>query len=85
MRLLVKQFFDRNLIPERAMPRFGAAIHSAFRLRNSVLAEVLLVIWRHFTSLDAPTWFATPSAEGSRLSLARMWYGYLSVPISSSC
>jgi hypothetical protein len=91
MRLLVKQFLERNLIPEHAMPRFDAAIHSAFRLRNSTLAEVLLiaivygvgilVIWRHYMALDAPTWYATPSAEGSRLSLAGMWYGYLSLPI----
>lgn len=91
MRLLVKQFLDRNLIPERAMPRFDAAIHSAFRLRNSTLAEVLLlalvyglgilVIWRHYMALDAPTWFATPSADGSSLSFAGMWYAYLSLPI----
>ena len=38
MRLLVRQFLDRKLIPESAMPRFDAAIHSAFRLRNSALA-----------------------------------------------
>jgi hypothetical protein len=91
MRLVVKQFLDRKLIPESAMPRFDAAIRSAFRLRNSALAEVLLialvygfgivVIWRHYTALDAPTWFATPSAQGSSLSLAGMWYAYLSLPI----
>lgn len=91
MRLLVKQFLDRNLIPEQAMPRFDAAIQSAFRLRNSTLAEVLLialvygigilVVWRHYTALDAPTWFATPSADGSTLSFAGMWYAYLSLPI----
>jgi hypothetical protein len=91
MRLLVKQFLDRNLIPEHALPRFEAAIQSAFRLRNSTLAEVLLlalvygfgilVIWRHYMAIDAPTWFATPSADGSRLSFAGMWYAYLSLPI----
>ena len=91
MRLVVKQFLDRKLIPEQAMPRFDAAIRSAFRLRNSTLAEVLLitlvyglgilVIWRHYMALDAPTWFATPSADGSSLSFAGMWYAYLSLPI----
>ena len=91
MRLLVRQFLERDLIPGHAMPRFDAAIHSAVRLRNSTLAEVLLlalvyglgvlVIWRHYTALDAPTWFATPSAEGSSLSFAGMWYAYLSLPI----
>ena len=91
MLMLVKQFLERNLIPQHAMPRFDAAIRSAFRLRNSTLAEVLLlalvyslgvlVIWRHYVALDAPTWFATPSADGSTLSFAGMWYAYLSVPI----
>ena len=90
MRSVVKVFLERNLIPESAMPRFNAAIASAFRLRNSVLAEVLLIafvyvvgiliVWRHYTALDAATWYATPSVGGLRLSLAGMWYGYVSVP-----
>jgi hypothetical protein len=91
MRSLVQQFLERNLIPEAAIPRFEAAIESAFRLRNSVLAELLLiavvygigvlVIWRQYVSLDTATWYATPSAEGSTLSLAGIWYGYVSLPI----
>ena len=91
MRFLVKQFLERHLIPESAMTRFNAAITSAFRLRNSVLAEVLLIafvygvgiliVWRHYMTLDTATWYATPSVEGSKLSLAGMWYGYVSLPI----
>ena len=46
MRPVVKQFLERNLIPESAMTRFDAAIASAMRLRNSVLAEVLLIALR---------------------------------------
>ena len=90
MRLVVRQFLERNLIPESALARFDAAIASAFRLRNSVLAEVLLIafvyivgvliVWRHYTALATATWYATPSVEGSKLSLAGMWYGYVSVP-----
>jgi hypothetical protein len=91
MRFLVRQFLERHLIPASARTRFDAAIVSAFRLRNSVLAEVLLIVlvyvvgilivWRHYMALDAATWYATPSAEGSKLSLAGMWFGYLSLPI----
>jgi hypothetical protein len=91
MRPLVQQFLERKLIPDNAMPRFEAAIASAFRLRNSVLAEVLLIalvygvgiliVWRQFMALDAATWYATPSAGGSKLSLAGMWYGYVSLPL----
>jgi hypothetical protein len=91
MRLVVRQFLERNLIPESTTPRFDAAIASAFRLRNSVLAEVLLIafvygvgiliVWRQYTALDTATWYATPSVEGSKLSLAGMWYGYISLPV----
>ncbi len=91
MRPLLQQFLERHLIPESAMTRFNAAIAAAFRLRNSVLAEVLLIafvyavgiliVWRHYLALDAATWYATPSVEGTKLSLAGMWFGYVSLPI----
>jgi hypothetical protein len=91
MRHLVQQFLERNLVPGSAMARFEAAIASAFRLRNSVLAEVLLVavvygigvlvVWRQYLALDAATWYAIPSAGGARLSLAGTWYGYVSLPV----
>ena len=91
MRFVVKQFLERHLIPESAMARFDAAIASVFRLRNSVLAEVLLfafvyvfgilIVWRHYIALDTATWYATPSVDGSKLSLAGMWFGYVSLPI----
>ena len=91
IRNVVQQFVERRLIPESGMARFDSAIAAAFRLRNSVLAEVLmiafvyvvgiLVVWRQYMALDAATWYATPSAAGPRLSLAGMWYGYVSVPV----
>ena len=91
LRPVLQQFRERNLIPEHAMEGFHSAIASAFRLRNSVLAELLLIafvygfgiliVWRHYIALDAATWYATPSAEGVKLSLAGIWYGYISVPI----
>jgi len=87
---LVRQFLERELIPEDARPQFDEAVAAASRLRNSLLAEVLMItfvygfgvlfLWRHFMVLNASTWFATPSSNGSSLSLAGIWYGYLSVP-----
>jgi hypothetical protein len=89
MRTLVKVFLDRHLIPESAMTRFHAAIASAFRLRNSVLAEVLLIafvyvvgiviIWRFCLALDTATWYAIPADGESKLSFAGMWYVYMSL------
>ena len=91
MRALLVTFRERRLIPEDATDRVEAAVASANRLRNSVLAEVLLIavvyvvgvmiVWRHYTALDAATWYATPTADGTRLTLAGMWYGYVSLPV----
>jgi hypothetical protein len=91
MRPLVSQFLKQGLIPEGARTRFDAAIASMLRLRNSALAEVLmiafvyvigvLIVWRHYGSLHTATWYATPSAGGSTLSLAGTWYGFVSLPI----
>lgn len=91
LRFVVRQFLERRLIPESAMPRFEAAVESAFRLRNSVPAELLLfafvyavgilVIWRQYVAIDVSTWYATRSAEGAKLTLAGMWFSYVSLPL----
>jgi hypothetical protein len=87
---IVQQFLERNIIQGDAVPRFAAAIKSAVRLRNSIAAELALIafvyivgivlIWRHYLALETSTWYATPSAEGTRLSFAGMWYGFISLP-----
>ena len=91
MRSLATTFRERSLVPESAVARLDAAIASAYRLRNSVFAEVLLIafvyvvgvtiIWRHYTTLDAATWYASPAIDGSSLTLAGVWYGYVSLPV----
>jgi hypothetical protein len=88
---VARQFQERALIPEDALPRFEAARASAERLRNSVFAEVLLVVfvygvgilvvWRQYIALDAASWYVKVTAEGSRLSKAGWWYGFVSLPI----
>jgi hypothetical protein len=84
-------FLERDLIPESARTQFDTALRSAYRLRNSVPAELLpiaavygvgvLIVWRHYSALGAASWYAIPSSGGSELSLAGMWYGYVSLPI----
>jgi hypothetical protein len=91
MRLVVKQFLERNLIPPSALSRFEGAIVSAFRLRNSVLAEVLLIafvclvgvsiFWRQYVVLTTATWYATPTATGMTLSRTGVWYAYVSLAL----
>jgi len=91
MRPVARIFLERHLIPEKDLPRYKAAISSAYRLRNSIVAEVLLIafvyvigimiIWRQYIAIDAATWYASPSAEGARLSLAGVWFGFVSLPV----
>jgi len=87
---VVRQFRERNLVPEGAVPRFDAAIASAFRLRNSVAAEVVLIafvymvgvllFWRYYVAMSTATWYATPAAGGLKLSVTGVWYAYVSLP-----
>jgi hypothetical protein len=91
MRTLAASFLERNLVPEAAAARLDAAVGSAYRLRNSISAELLLIavvyvvgvtiIWRQYMTLDAATWYATPTADGLRLTFAGAWYGYVSLPL----
>lgn len=91
MRLLPTQFLSRRLISETTRAQFDAALASATRLRNSVLAEVLLIafvygvvvliIWPHYGTLRTTTWYAVPTGTGSHLTLVGRWYVYVSIPI----
>jgi len=87
---LIDQFLERELISKDDMPSFKSAIASALRLRNSILAEVLLilivyffgimVIWRQFVLMESSTWFAKVSGDITELSLAGKWFAYVSLP-----
>lgn len=91
MRPVVKEFEERGLIPDAARAKFDVAIASAMRLRNSIPAEVLLIvlvyvvgvgfIWRTHVALDVPSWYGV-SAEGRlQPSLAGWWLGCVSLPL----
>ena len=91
LRHIASAFLERNLIPKDDLQRFDNAITSAFRLRNSIIAEVLLiafvygvgvlVVWRKFTAMSADTWYLPAALNGSQLSWAGLWYSYASLPI----
>jgi hypothetical protein len=91
MRSLVGQFFNRELIAGEDVPRFKAAVDSALRLRNSIVAETALLIliyavgipMREYLAADAISW-ASGSREASgviNLSPAGWWHALVSVPI----
>jgi len=91
MRAVVAQFVTFDLVRGTVRQRFNAAIESAMRLRNSVTAEVLLIVivyafgilfmWRHYAALGAPTWYANPQDGELKLQLAGWWYLIVSLPL----
>jgi len=91
LRLVVDQFQKRELIPEESVMKFDAAKSSAMKLRNSYLAEILMlvivyslgiqVVFRQVAVNDVQTWFAIHDATGVRYSTAGWWYAYISTPI----
>jgi len=86
------QFLARNLIPENLVPQFEKTVASAFKLRNSIVAEVLIVvfvyavgvgvIWKNVGTVSTSTWYSLVSDGQNQLKWAGFWYEYVSVPIS---
>jgi len=91
MRMVVVQFEERNLIPEASLVQFHNAIGSALRLRNSLLAEVFIliliyvigynVVWERSMAVETTAWFSEPQVGKGHLSLAGIWFRYLSLPL----
>ncbi len=91
LRPVVKAFEARGLIPVDARERFDVALGSAFKARNSVFAELviialvygvgLLVVWKQVVMIDGNNWFSEWSTSGAELSMAGVWYGFVSLPI----
>jgi hypothetical protein len=82
------------MISDAARPQFDAAVASALRLRNSVVAEVLLIVvaylftilavWPRYatvmSSLNITAWHVLPAGGGADLSVAGWWLFYVGLP-----
>ncbi|MGC1759983.1 MAG: hypothetical protein WA742_11555 [Candidatus Cybelea sp.] len=87
----LQQFLVRRLVPEKLVPRFEAAVASAFRLGDSVIADLLIIAIIYFVdtlvarrtsvSNDVATWYAASVAQGAHLTPAGICYAYFSLPI----
>jgi hypothetical protein len=86
----VRQFLERGIIAPQDRPEFEGVIASAMRLRNSVLAEVLLLAFaivgghflgRRYIATDIASWFASPVNGQTRLTAAGYWYVFVSLTI----
>jgi len=91
MRATGRQFLERGVIADSSRARFDAAVGGALRLRNSVVAEVVLLafvyfvgvvyIWPNYVALTVGTWYAEPSRTGRHLHMAGWWYVFVSLPL----
>ena len=91
MRPVIQQFLDRGLITAATRPRFEAAISSAMRLRNSVWAELALIvfvyvvgvgfIWRAQVALVVPSWQGAPVDGRWQPTIAGWWLVIVSLPL----
>ena len=91
MRPVVAQFLNRGLIPTGNRAQFDAAIADALRLRNSVTAEVLLLVlvyvvgigfvWRTQGALDVASWYGASSNGRWYPSPAGWWMALISLPV----
>lgn len=84
-----QQFEARKLIAESSMSQFEKAIASSLTMRNSIVAEgamvVLIyiigyqVVWAEAAGLQTTAWYS--STETGGISIAGMWFRYLSLPV----
>jgi hypothetical protein len=90
MRGLVTSFVERQIVTANVRPAFDAVISSAMRLRNSLAAEIGLLlfvilaghyIWQEGLALHSDTWYATASSSSRSYTPAGYWYSFVSVPV----
>ena len=93
MRRLLAQFYGRELIAAADRARFSGIVESAMRLRNSLAAELLLVVLvyglglvlREYIAVDASTWAGGAAVGGGfgfgSLSAAGWWHTLVSLPL----
>jgi hypothetical protein len=91
MRLMVGQFVERGLIADEASARFDAIIAAAMRLRNSAMAEMLMiafvyivgvaVTWRALAELGLSSWYGVSDGIMVRPTPAGWWLLCVSLPL----
>jgi hypothetical protein len=88
--LVVRHFFERNIIAAENHQRFAQIISSTMRLRNSTIFEFLLLalcftvghwVWRERIALRTSTWYEMDYAGELHLTAAGYWYQFVSLAV----
>ena len=87
---IVSRFVHLRIILPPDFPRFDNAIESAMRLRNSIGAELVVLIcaylfglwlWHGRVVMSIHTWYASAGGRWG-LTPAGIWYVFISIPIT---
>jgi len=89
IRGIVHQFLERGIIATEDRARFENLIASTMRLRNSALAEVLLLLFAfgshwvvsEYLALPVDAWYAFKVGGIAHFTAAGYWYVLVSLPI----
>lgn len=90
IRPVVRGFVERGVVTPEELPKFYAAMDSAMHMRNSVIAEIALLvfvftggiwIWWHQIALNVTSWYALPHDGHLNLTLAGYWFAFVSGPV----
>lgn len=90
LRMTIGQFRERDIVSAASLPQFEGAIAAAMRTRNSMTAEITMLVvvfvagpwlWKHGIALQTDTWYGSIADGRSELTLAGKWFVYVSAPI----
>ena len=90
MRNILRMFLDRGLIPSNARTKFEEAVESAMRLRNSITAEIVLLVFVYsfgvfflrprYGGVDVISWQGVVAGGKVQPSIAGWWFMLVSLP-----
>lgn len=84
-----QQFVKSGVVPEKEYQNFDAAVERGLKSRDSIRAEVILVILAYITSVltfrnavrDLSTWYALRTDTGSTITWAGWWLILFCAPL----
>ena len=89
---VVEHFLTAGIVREEDSTKFDVAVSGLIRLRDSTLAEVILLVLSYCTlyflgikttiSHDISAWYAVVTEQGWHITLAGWYYFLISAPIS---
>lgn len=91
VKLILRQFLDRQIVTDEHRSQFDSIVASAMRLRNSIPIELglaaLIVLagalsLRLTASLQTDTWLATMTGGIRAKTPAGLWYQFVSMPLT---